>query len=413
MNINAIKNTISRVTANGAALLRREAGLNAERAAQEGLRMPQNAVTYDAVRVGRNFDHEKYYTDVFTFRDESGEILNRYIRKIDGDNIVETKQGFNHLDIDDDSFRDDGLNVSARKIRSYIRENGRITSITEDVFAKTDEAKPVVTHYKRTITPGNDNRNISMNYETILLEQRRNGEAPKFINNKYETDKDGIYNPGTFNLVESSTSDAALDRIAQNSYFLPYVSPQNKFAYRLTQATIKDADIFNPVFLPHIVLYRDSSARKIVNDFGSFSDNLDIRINLGRKGAPLSRDLLVNTIGHEVGHYKWHDKCVNYQLCFRDKIIDKNEFFRMYDKNELPKIKKYAYAEQHYVQPGVNHKEYRKNYAEVVAREEGDKALDKYNNLKQDIESQFPYKHTEQFYASNDFDILSSFASIF
>ncbi len=41
-------------------------------------------------------------------------------------------------------------------------------------FTITDEAKPVVTHYQKTITPGRRVLlNRSTNYETILLEQRK------------------------------------------------------------------------------------------------------------------------------------------------------------------------------------------------------------------------------------------------
>ncbi len=44
MNINSVKNIASKITRNGASLLRKESGLNAQQALQEGLRMPANAL---------------------------------------------------------------------------------------------------------------------------------------------------------------------------------------------------------------------------------------------------------------------------------------------------------------------------------------------------------------------------------
>ncbi len=157
MNINSVKNIASKITRNGAALLRKESGLNAQQALQEGLRMPANAATYDAVRVGRNFNHNEHYTDVFTFRNKSGEIVSRYTKKVDGTNIKETRQGFEEFLPDEFELTVGGsevLELFAKKINSYTRENGKITSISQDVFTITDEAKPVVTHYQKTITPG-------------------------------------------------------------------------------------------------------------------------------------------------------------------------------------------------------------------------------------------------------------------
>ena len=75
-------------------------------------------------------------------------------------NIKETTKGFENIypwEKDLDEFGDEVLEISARKVRSHVRENGKISKITEDVFAVTDEAKPVVTHSQKIITRGEDN----------------------------------------------------------------------------------------------------------------------------------------------------------------------------------------------------------------------------------------------------------------
>ena len=55
LNINGLKTAFTKVNSKGASLLRKETSLDALKAAQEGVIVPQNAKTYDAVRVGRNF----------------------------------------------------------------------------------------------------------------------------------------------------------------------------------------------------------------------------------------------------------------------------------------------------------------------------------------------------------------------
>ena len=142
LNINGLKTAFTKVNSKGASLLRKETSLDALKVAQEGVIVPQNAKTYDAVRVGRNFKPDESYTDIFTFRDAGGNIVKRYTRQVDGKNIKETTKGFENIypwEKDLDEFGDEVLEISARKVRSHVRENGKISKITEDVFAVTDK----------------------------------------------------------------------------------------------------------------------------------------------------------------------------------------------------------------------------------------------------------------------------------
>ena len=408
MNINSVKNIATKITRNGASLLRKESGLNAQQALQEGLRMPANAATYDAVRVGRNFNHNEHYTDIFTFRNKSGEIVSRYTKKVDGTNIKETCQGFEEFLPDEFELTVGGsevLELFAKKINSYTRENGKITGISQDVFTITDEAKPVVTHYQKTITPGRRVLlNRSTNYETILLEQRKNGEKTKFIKNKYETDECAA---GDFNLMESAVSAPELNQIAENTYFLPYVSTNPKFPYRMAQACIKDAEFTG--LPPEIVLYKAASSKS-----GFYSIAGIVNINLkNKRNMAMPRESLTKAIGHEISHAKWDEKCRHLDM-YDCGFIDKDELYIACKEADIPKARRYKKAIENYTSADVDMDKYRNNYAEVVAREEGQEALKKYRELDKNISSQFPYKHHFQFYATpldEDFFMSLNFLS--
>lgn len=387
LNINGLKTAFTKVNSKGASLLRKETSLDALKAAQEGVIVPKNAKTYDAVRVGRNFKPEESYTDIFTFRDAGGNIVKRYTRQVDGTNIKETTKGFENIypwEKDLDEFGDEVLEISARKVRSHVRENGKISKITEDVFAVTDEAKPVVTHSQKTITRGEDNIYKSTNYETFLLEQRQNGTKPSYIKNEYEIDK---HANGYFDLTKSEASSPELKEIAQNSYLLPYVSNTNKFAHRMSQAAIEDG---NFILSPSVNLYKKTSST------AGFCSADDVYINLkSSKDLSMPRESLTETIGHEVGHAKWNERVIRremYQMGMDDHYI------RDYSPAERIKIKMYADAAKTVADPRKDFKKYYENFREVTAREEGQKAVRKYFALKNSIDNQFPYLHGFQFY---------------
>ena len=99
------------------------------------------------------------------------------------------------------------------------------------------------------------------NYFTI-----RNMQTGK--DRKIETDR---YNNGNFELLKSETSSDELKYLAENTYFLPFVSKKNKFANRIAQAAIQDANFIDP---PQVNLYKMSSDKR------GFFDGADVNINL-------------------------------------------------------------------------------------------------------------------------------------
>lgn len=396
LNIKSIGNFVQNFNSKGATLLKKETGLNIKNAINEGIKIPQRAKTYDTIRVGRNFNPKESYTDIFTFRDKTGKIISRHTKKVDGKNIIEQKKNFidlNPWEKDLDEFGDEILNINGRRIRSFTRENGKISKISEEVFSTTDETKPFLTHFKREITPANDTFFKKANIENILLEERRNGEKAKFIKNQYITE---LYDTGSFNLVNTNASSPKLKKLAQNTYFLPYISNNHKFANRMASANVKDAQ-FNFVD-PDIYLYKNKS-----NQQGYFSSSGEVHINLkSSKDLARPRISLTETIGHEVGHAKWEEKCALYDLYKAG--LDDGLFLKTYSDKDISNIKKYKYSIENYITPENDYKEYIKQFCEKTAQKEGCKSAKKYKKFEDDLNKEFQNMHGYQFYEPEFFE---------
>ncbi len=390
---NAAKTVLCKASSKGASLLRKDIGLDISKAAKDGLKIPQEAASFDAVRVGRNFNPDECYTDIFTFRNKSGEVIEQFIKEVNGNDIKTTKKWYEKLfpwEKDLDDFGEKVLSIPATKVRSYTRENGKISQITEDVFAVTETEKPIVTHSKKTIMPVYDDTYKRTNNESFLLEQRQNGKSARFIKNEYEVDR---YANGSFNLNKSEVSSPELKEIAENSYLLPFVSNNNKFAYRMAQANIEDACFIAP---PEIKLYKEKSQR-----LGYYSSSNEVNINLkNSRDLNAPRSTLTNTIGHEVGHAKWDEKCLQYDM-YKNGLMDADEFFAMNSKSDISLIKRYQYAIDNYVPAKVNNVLYQNNFAEVTARKEGRKSVRKLSKLQENLDEAFPYQHGFQFNRPN------------
>ena len=79
-------------------------------------------------------------------------------------------------------------------------------------------------------------------------------------------------------------------------------------------------------------------------------------------------------------------------------FIDKDELYIACKEADIPKARRYKKAIENYTSADVDMDKYKNNYAEVVAREEGQEALKKYRELDKNISLQFPYRHHFQFH---------------
>ena len=407
MNTVNAKSLISKFTSNGSVLLKKRQSVRLIKPIRNRYIVPENAVSYDFVRVGRNFSPKNTYTDVFTFRDKNGQLVKRYINQVDGTNTKETVKWYEKFipwERYINSSDDEVLQISGNRVRFYTRENGKISSVTEDFYSVTKEKKPILSHFRKTIKPIlNDGIFNKSNYENILLEQRRNGEKAKYIRNEYLTDK---FKVGYFNLLKSDSSSPELAKIAKNTYFLPYVSSKNKFAYRMADACIQDANFICEG--PEVVLYKQASTQ-----CGFFSNSGKVNINLkSSRDLAMPREALTETIGHEVGHAKWDEKTLLYDLY--KEGFDDGDFLRNIDKSEIPDIEKYKYSVEHYVPFSVNKKAYYNQFCEKVAQQSGENAVKKYEDFEESLKEQFSNMHGFQFYkpAQKEDELQRLFAMI-
>ena len=374
-----------------AQLLRKEIGLAAEYASKEGIRLPKDAATFDVVKVKKN----NILTDILTFKDENGKMIQRFIKKTEGKNVTETTRKYDELESFDIPATEIGLlrkNVNARRIRSYTRTNGKISKIKEEVITHTDDKNPFMTKSVRIVEPMSldffrfKNR-TKPNLESISIEQHKKGWDPVFIKNEYLVDN---LVPGDAVLQKSIISSPELKEIANNSFFLPYTSPDVKFVHRMAQACITDSKFLRP---PKVKLYK-----KTGKELGSNNTTKNIvKINLmSEEGMMEPRTSLVNTIGHEVGHAKWGQKVMRHEELARSG--DFKTLFEEFSPKELGYVVEYRKALNHYTRPEENYSEYYHNFTEVTARDEGTIVSKKYADLRIKIEKFFRFLHPEQFF---------------
>lgn len=389
MNIGQISREVLKYSQKGATLVRKQLGCQLDDFAKEGLRtikLPTGAKSYDAIRVGRNFNAEKNYTDIFSFRDELGNLVGRYSKKVDGNDVTTTFKTFRDLGYDDVDLLDDIIPLNGKQIRGYTRINDKITECFDETIVKTDTPKPIVTMFKRHFSPEK---------ESIKLSEHQNGKKAKFINNEYNCIKAyrNIFDENYYTrsvLEKSNTSSKELEEIAKHPYFLPYISPRNKFINRVAEPIIDEK---NFVIDPSLKTYK-----KVSTTAGSFY-NGTIHVNrINSKGSPPLREKLVNTIGHEAGHGIWDEMATSYDIV-KDGFGSFEEFGISPDKLNL--VRQYAESIKHYISSGENYNAYRKQFCERMARAEGHKSQKNYEALEKNLREQFQYKHFNQFYPSN------------
>ena len=396
-------------TAKGSSLVRKELGLSTRNFVQEGykgIKIPKGAVSYDAVKVGRNFNADDFFTDIFTFRDKDGNILQRLTNKVDGKDNKQTLKWYEKLfehDIALDDYGDNVVFVNAIKVSGYERENGRISHFWNEVVTKTDEANPKFTIFKR-ISNGDQ--------ETHYLAQLEKGKKPKFIENIYNLfvaqplSGKRIRGIGEYKLASFKVSDEALREIAEHPYAFPAMSKYNKFINRMFGAIDKDA---NAILSPELKLFKAASRKGgYYSAYEGFAGTIHIN-KLDNYGNLRSRDDLTRTIAHEYGHHQWKEKAMSLEV-FDDEL--------MFPEEELPLVKEYLKSINKYVSFDKDAKAYYEQFSERVARVEGREAVKKISDLNRKIEKEFPYCHAEQFYdiskegneSVNDFAILLDMA---
>ena len=384
-----------------ASLIRKELGIGISKLSKENLKdikVPENVVTYDAIKVGRDANPTKHYTDVFIFRDKDGNIVSTVHNKIDNEKIKQTvrkfspqKEDYLFIDNKEDYLE---LPINRQRIRGYEKENGKITKCFEENRAISEDKKQMES-LRREVYPNSE--------ETIKISHFENGIRPKYIENHYEKEnlfkqydvlpeairaqfeRTSLKYPGKYTgyfiLKDSKVSDEGLKEIAQHPYFLPYFSPDNKFIYRMSRQVEKEKRSLgkNTKVVPHS---KKSHTRGYCNPGFGYTIGIN-RIN--PNGSARTRRSLVNTIGHEFGHADWEQKVFDYEMA-QDGLISPKKI----TPEQIKEIEKYKKASENYVSFDTNMDEYTKNFAERKAREEGRNTLFQYENFNEMVEKDFP-----------------------
>ena len=380
-------------------LLRKELGIKISKLSKEGLtdiKIPESAVSYDAVKVGREANPTEHYTDVFIFRDKDGNVVSTIHNKIDNKKIKQTVRKYSaakeedlYIDAEEDiNF----IPIKRQIVRGYEKEDGKITKCFEEHRAITDDKKRMET-LKRDIYPDSN--------EVIKISHFENGSKPRFIENHYQKEspedkfrfapdfirkrliKSALKTPdkyaGYYILTDSKVSDEGLKELAQHQYFLPYFSPDKKFIHRMARQVEREKESVNA----HCSLKPFSEESTHMG----FCNN-EIGINrLEPNGSKRTRRSLANTIGHEFGHANWDQKVIEYDMAEEGLIsLEKTNI----TKEQIAQIKRYKEANKNYVNPDKNIDEYIKNFTEIMARKEGRETLYRYEELEELANKHFP-----------------------
>ena len=381
-------NTILKYSSKGFALMRKQLACSIDDFAREGLKgvkLPSGAKSYDAVRVGKNV--KGVFTDIFTFRDEMGNMVGRYTQKFDGDDITQTFKTIKNLCDDQVDIGNDVISLIGKNARGYKRVNGKITECFDETITKAETVNPIVTTFKRLFTPEK---------ETIKLAEYQHGNSAKFLENQYRAFRGSrnVYDDEyvtKYVLESTKASSKEMAELASNSYLLPLVSPRNKFINRVVTPIFNERDF---VIDPGVKTFKLRSSKA-----GKF-DGLTIHVNkINKQGLPRQREELVTTIGHEAGHALWDDLASSYDMV-KAGVGTYEEFGITPDK--LDAIKKYAKSMKNYIRSEEDFAGYQKQFCERMARAEGLKSRQNYMDLEYKLNDTFPYRHFNQFYPSKN-----------
>ena len=152
----------------GCSLIRKHVGLSAQNFVKEGLKgikFPAGAVSYDVAKIGRKFNANEFFTDIFTFKDENGKILQRLTKEVNGAETKQTLKWYKYL-FECDSENDENILLNGRKTSGYERINGRISRIWDEVITKTN------TNTKETHNTINLQQTVQNNVTTALNNQQ-------------------------------------------------------------------------------------------------------------------------------------------------------------------------------------------------------------------------------------------------
>lgn len=359
---------ISRFNSKGSCLINKQIGLALTKRF-EGIKHPQYAKSVDIVKIGHNFNPDKNNTEIITFRDKYGKIVQRnIIEKTEGD-IVEIKKNYKTLpigEVEDPSNFMNILEVAGRKISSVIKKNGKYFSKIEEIqTTPNSSSKPLVTISKIESFAGP--------YPQIEIENQSIYQYSKGLKKGY-TVKDIARNndAGLFTFGDLKCSFENMKDISNDKYFLLHLYPAKNFK-RIAPHIVENPQ--HPVTGANIHWYNKKAPKEAKTvSLGYYNGT----VNLNNREIN-SKEQVIRTTAHEKEHM--------YQRIEMAK-----------QKNESPEeIQKYIDATKNYIKPSDDFEKYSQNYKEIKANEAGELAVQDYFNSLNNLRSEFPYAPSYQF----------------
>ncbi len=334
----------------------------------KGIKYPQKAKSYDIVQIGHDFKPLTNNTEIITFRDKNGEILQRNITHKTPNELTETKK--NYIKYKDTAiFEPESYNfllVGGRKISSITKKNGNFFSKSEEIqtYPKTN-SNPRVTISKiesfTTGYPAVEKENQS------LYEYSKDCKKGYYLKNYIRNNDSGLFKFGDFKTHFDEMIDLSTDK------YLPL------HLYSIKQ--------FRQI-APHIIENpKHSSPFTIIKWYNKYPNPADDNISYGffngkvnlNKKTLKTKEQIIETTAHEKEH--------GYQRAEMRKPKEQH--------NE--ETKRYILATKNYVKADVNYEDYRNNYKEIKAREAERITLNDYKDNLNKLREEFPYAPDYQF----------------
>ena len=336
----------------------------------KGIKYPQKAKTYDFVEIGHEFKPLTHNTQIITFRDKNGKIVQRNIINNKPNETIEVKKNYKYYSKTYIRNADDPLNwlgVLGRKISSVTQKNGVYVSKSEEIQTHIKKnSKPILTISKiESYSTGYP----ALERETQSLYEYGKGSRKGYSAQNYYRNN----NSGLFKFSDYREDFENMENILKDDkYSMLYIYPLRQFK-RVAPYVIE-----SPLHTPPLTGIKWYSKYKHPEDKTISLGYYDGDVHLNRRSLITKSDV-VRTTAHEKEHA--------YQRYERRKPIEQH----------TEETKKNIEAYNNYVSADDDFEQYKANYNETKAREAGLLAIKEYKTSLDNLRSNFPYAPNYQF----------------
>lgn len=368
----------------------------------KGIKFPQKTTTYDIVEIGNDFKVLDNYTQIYTFRDKKGNIVQRNIINKTPEKIIETKRNYLERPVEVKYVSNGNLTSSlfdkhmiySRKITSVTKENKEYVYKSEEVQSWTKSCtnnEPIVCITKNFAKPFRNNMELEKQSAYEYTKQGKRG----LKTTEYVRTKGGGIDLNGIEYIYENMKPIEKDKYLPVAFYS--FKQFKQMAPHIAQ---------NPEHIPPFTYVHWYNRPK--TNLGSFNEDT---IKLNHKTLTTKPEVIA-TSAHEKEHAYQRDQRIRYRILEKlrngeeayynfDKLTPDN--LAMYEKRTGRKFidseeeaLKYIEANKNYVQPEDNYNEYYRNYLEEKARDAEVPALSEFFENIKDIKFNFKYMSGSQ-----------------